>query len=721
MSIVQVVIDSSTDKVIKGKYDFDRANGGILTVPAGSSFPGTPSASELFWRTDEKKLYRRTDANDGWDMLEASAISHSMGGTSHDADTLANVNTKISDATLIDTNDSRLSNERTDGAAIHDNVVGEVNAITAKTVPAATDIVLLEDSAASWAKKKMTLRDLRKYAQEVHVAKEGGDFTSIQAALDSITDAAFDKRYVVVIHAGDYAENVTTKSYVELWGVGEHAPRIRPTSGVALTLAGAKDYVHNLTAEPDYGTLTSAETVLLVSSGEHEIDHCEVSATREGGNYAITAIAMTGGVLQLENTEVEYAIEGGNSGGIEGAIKLSGVSVCSIVGCAISGTISGTSDIVALLQTVTGSSATFVTAATNVILNNQGTGICAGLYLSGGSTGVSVVQCNWVITSNTADAYGGYINSSGNNAVVHTSFNNITISSGGNAYAGLIASGDTWASHFDIIGAPDGTTGAGDVEFVSFDHSNGLFLLNHPVTDGTASFTVAEAETAYDHTALTNNPHGTDVENLGAGTLAELNSAITDATLIDTADSRLSDNRTDGDAIHDNVSAEISALTEKTTPVNADLLIIEDSAASNAKKKIQIGNLPSGGGGGGIEQIYYDTYTFGVQTTSSTAVDARSYAIALDAGDYEITTHMLGWCSATRDYIYTQLYNSTSATVLFGSTCHYQADAAEVHSITHAWRGTLTAATHTFKIRYYQAGGGTANLDDIRFSIKKIG
>ncbi len=54
---------------------------------------------------------------------------------------------------------------------------------------------------------------------------------------------------------------------------------------------------------------------------------------------------------------------------------------------------------------------------------------------------------------------------------------------------------------------------------------------------------------------------------------------------------------TDPDAIHDNVAGEIAALSEKATPVNADLLIIEDSEASNAKKKVQVGNLPGGGGG----------------------------------------------------------------------------------------------------------------------------
>lgn len=49
---------------------------------------------------------------------------------------------------------------------------------------------------------------------------------------------------------------------------------------------------------------------------------------------------------------------------------------------------------------------------------------------------------------------------------------------------------------------------------------------------------------------------------------------------------------TDEDAIHDNVAGEIAAVTEKTTPVDADLLLIEDSEDSNNKKRVQLGNLP---------------------------------------------------------------------------------------------------------------------------------
>ncbi len=48
---------------------------------------------------------------------------------------------------------------------------------------------------------------------------------------------------------------------------------------------------------------------------------------------------------------------------------------------------------------------------------------------------------------------------------------------------------------------------------------------------------------------------------------------------------------TDPDAVHDNVSGEIAAVTEKTAPVAADLVLLEDSEDSNDKKRAQIGNL----------------------------------------------------------------------------------------------------------------------------------
>jgi len=52
---------------------------------------------------------------------------------------------------------------------------------------------------------------------------------------------------------------------------------------------------------------------------------------------------------------------------------------------------------------------------------------------------------------------------------------------------------------------------------------------------------------------------------------------------------------TDAYAIHTNLSGEVNGLTEKTAPIDADLFIIEDSANSNSKKKVQLSNVFSYG------------------------------------------------------------------------------------------------------------------------------
>jgi hypothetical protein len=67
------------------------------------------------------------------------------------------------------------------------------------------------------------------------------------------------------------------------------------------------------------------------------------------------------------------------------------------------------------------------------------------------------------------------------------------------------------------------------------------------------------------------------------------------AALSHVHDSSGSSGGSDPYAIHDNVIGEINMVDEKTSPVGADLILIEDSEASYAKKKMQITNVPAVG------------------------------------------------------------------------------------------------------------------------------
>lgn len=76
-------------------------------------------------------------------------------------------------------------------------------------------------------------------AQVLWVSPSGGQFTSVQAALDSITDASAFKPYVVRVGPGLYVEQVTMKPYVDIEGAGVGMTVIRWFGNK--TLEGASD------------------------------------------------------------------------------------------------------------------------------------------------------------------------------------------------------------------------------------------------------------------------------------------------------------------------------------------------------------------------------------------------------------------------------------------------------------------------------------------------
>ena len=129
----------------------------------------------------------------------------------------------------------------------------------------------------------------RRVANVVIVAQSGGDFTAIQDALDSITDASDANRYLVRVMPGVYTETVTMKPYVDIEGSGELVTRITFTgsgSGNTGTVVGADDAeLRSLTVENTGGN-TSA-IAIYNSSVAPRLTHVTANASGGSGNYSV--------------------------------------------------------------------------------------------------------------------------------------------------------------------------------------------------------------------------------------------------------------------------------------------------------------------------------------------------------------------------------------------------------------------------------------------------
>ena len=236
------------------------------------------------------------------------------------------------------------------------------------------------------------------YAQTVTVAKSGGDFTSLKAAVDSIVDATTAKRYVVHVYPGTYAEDpITVPDFVSIKGQGNLSNIIIVANSATGTLidAGSSSTIENLSlagAAGPGGICVRADGVTLINYVQLASCATGILATGSSANVRSLAIGASSGTF---TDVIKY--EAGATGTISqyGASDITAANGIVVSGSGTNLTIANTG-----IKSADITNGIFVNDSATIDIGNV-TVQLADYGLRLGSTGSSVVNgSGGVITNN---------------------------------------------------------------------------------------------------------------------------------------------------------------------------------------------------------------------------------------------------------------------------------------------------------------------------------
>lgn len=427
-----------------------------------------------------------------------------------------------------------------DTDAIHDNVSDEIHQVTLKGTPVGADELLIEDSAATWAKKRIAISSLPSGITD-HGALSGlGD--------DDHTDYLKEKA------AGGTAAEVPTHDH----------------SGAAEAGTISHDDLTGVSADDHH-----AEAHTVASHSDTTATGAELETLTDGSN----ADALHVHTQDPTDEEIEDLVGGMVTGNTETLITVTYEDGDGTLDFVVDNDLSNYNNTPGWIADITAedledlSDVTITSIGANELLKWSGTAWInntlaeAGISATGHShteSDISDLDHEITVRKNTGADVG--------------TRSRLNFIEGSNVT--LTVTDDAGNDEVDITVT---STGGTDNDAIHDNVASEISAITNKATGAAGDFFVIE-----DSAAANAKKH------LLMSGIRITESQVTDLDHYDTSDHSGEDHDgADGDAIHDNVNSEISAITAKATPTTADFLLIEDAAATNAKKRITIGDLPA--------------------------------------------------------------------------------------------------------------------------------
>lgn len=312
--------------------------------------------------------------------------------------------------------------------------------------------------------------------QTAYVAKNGNDSTAsvgslnypyltIQAAINAITDATVNKKYVVKISPGDYTENIVAKNYVYFRGdsTSSFAVRVFGTNGTLLTFPDTGLVVENIAFRMSPTASGAIVFDATGGSGNFNVIDCSVEVSSSTNGITAKVAELDCDSFVFFDTNVRYQMTGSAVGSNDhNIIDITNTTEFRALGGLFVAVVNDVDDNVYLFRD---DSTSFFFLIQNFIdiriLNASFSGKAVIIYNTKTAVGTdnfkrATINYFQVLGAGSGDGYNYYIETATDDCFFESRYTHSTINGFTNNYLAYVGDGDNLESTFSTYDAAQG-------------------------------------------------------------------------------------------------------------------------------------------------------------------------------------------------------------------------------------------------------------------------